>query len=442
MKDVLIVYELRNREIENAGLLAAELERRGMTVSLKNVASLSRYFTRAKMVVAPHLYDDNQVAAVAKNVFLSHKKILDLQYEQVLSENDHEGIHNPQGEAKEAQHIAWGNAQRDAYLKHDIKPENIHVTGSIGLDILSEEFDGYFLKRNIIAKEFNLDATKQWVLFISSFSYCNRTEKELDAYEKMFPGSREFADFSNASQKEILDWLKKMASKHRDKIFIYRPHPAEKHNPLLVQIERELPNFRCINNYSVRQWIKICDKLYTWYSTSIADAYFANKICKILRPLIIPDGFEVDIMVGANMITTIDGFENNLDSEDGVFPIPKEVMSYYYGEKDIKPSFIKVADLCQEIIASDKYCYAYNYGARLNILNSDSLKNAINIWGMRLLVELTTHFKITPFLSKIGVKSQLLEKLERQYYGVYSEFEDYKRRFSPIVSLYSQKLNG
>lgn len=442
MKDVLIVYELRNREIENAGLLAAELERRGMSVSLENVTSLRRFFTRAKMVVAPHLYDDSQVTAVAKNVFLSNKKILDLQYEQVLCENDHDGIHNPQGEAKEAQHIAWGNAQRDAYIKHDIRPENIHVTGNIGLDILAGEFDGYFLTRKTIAEEFNLDENKTWVLFISSFSYCNRTEKELDAYEKMFSGSRVFADFSNASQKEILEWLKKMALKHRDKLFIYRPHPAEKHNPLLIQIEKELPNFRCINNYSVRQWIKICDKLYTWYSTSIADAYFANKTCKILRPFGIPDGFEVDIMVGAKMITTIDEFENTLDFEDGIFPISKEVMSYYYGEKDEKPSFIKVADLCQEIIASDKYCYAYNYGSRLNILNSDSLKNTINIWGMRFLVDLTTHFKIAPVLSKIGIRSQLLDKLERQYYGVYSEFEDYKKRFTPIVALYSQKLNG
>lgn len=436
MKDVLIVYELRNRELENAALLAAELEFRGLSVSFANVTSLKRYFTKAKLVVAPHLYNDFHVIAIAKNFWLSQKRIIDLQYEQVLCENDHEGIHNPTGEAKEAQHIAWGEAQYRSYIEHGIKEENIHVTGHMAMDFVRNEFESYFLNREEIASKFCLDKSKEWVLFISSFSYCNRTEKELDALEKMFAGTRVFAEFSNSSQRVILDWLKQIAIKYPDKTFIYRPHPAEKSSKVLKQIEVEIPNFRCIPDLSVRQWVKVCNKLYTWYSTSIADAYYSGRNCQIIRPIEIPKGYEVDIMVGASFITNIDEFETSLTTNVELFPISDKQMEYYYGEKDVKPAFIKVADLCETMRGSDVFDYSYHYGSRFNILNSKSIKNVINIWIERALVDLSTHFRLSKLLFLWGGKGEYLKNLEKLHYGANKEFTEQKKKLSLIVPLF------
>lgn len=434
--DVLIVYELRNRELENAALLAAELEYRGLSVSFANVTSLKRYFTNARLVVAPHLYNDFHVIAIAKNFWLNQKRIIDLQYEQVLCENDHEGIHNPSGEAMEAQHIAWGESQYISYLEHGIKKDNIHVTGHMAMDFVRPEFDSYFLNRKEVATKFCLDQSKEWVLFISSFSYCNRTEKEIDALEKMFAGTRVFAEFSNSSQSIILDWLKTLAIKYPDKLFIYRPHPAEKSSKVLKTMEIEIPNFRCIPDLSVRQWVKVCDKLYTWYSTSIADAFFSGRNCQILRPIEIPKGFEVDIMVGASFITDLDCFEKSLNTSIEAFPISDKQMYFYYGGKDDNPAFIKIADLCEKMRNSESFDYPYHYGSRFNILNSSNIKNTINIWIERALVDVSTHVRLSTFLGHLGLKVAYLNNLEKLHYGVNKEFQNYKKRLSSIVPLF------
>lgn len=436
MKDFLIVFELKSRELENASLLAAELEFRGYSVAIHCVTSLKRFFTKAHVVIAPHLYDDFQVVAIAKNIWRSHKKIIDLQYEQVLCENGHDGCHNPSGEAVHAQHIAWGQAQYDTYINHGISPSRVHKVGHLGMDFYRSEFDSYYKTKEDLSINYGLDLSKEWVLFISSFSYCNRTEKELETFEKLFAGTRIFADYSNASQKVLIEWLREMALKHKDKCFIYRPHPAEKSSPIFEKLESEIPNFKCIGDWSVRQWVRVCDKLYTWYSTSIVDAYFAGRNCQILRPLDMPKGFEVDIMVNAKMISTMSAFDLSLDSDDNEFPIKDSIIRHYYGDVSNRPFFMIMADLCEKIYKDDSCAYDYNYGSRFNILNSSSFSVAVNNYILRLLSDICSKYHVSKFLNLFHIKSNLIERLENTNGGTNHEITYYKKRFSKIVALF------
>ena len=57
-------------------------------------------------------------------------------------------------------------------------------------------------------------------------------------------------------------------------------------------------NFHLITNYSVKQWITVSDTLFSWMSTSIAEIYFANKSCFVVRPF--PIEWEYDPVIYEN----------------------------------------------------------------------------------------------------------------------------------------------
>ena len=63
----------------------------------------------------------------------------------------------------------------------------------------------------------------------------------------MDPSARIFKDISEKSYYEILVWLQKAAVIYPEKIFIYRRHPAERYSKEILEIEKKVSNFRCID---------------------------------------------------------------------------------------------------------------------------------------------------------------------------------------------------
>ena len=135
---------------------------------------------------------------------------------------------------------------------------------------------------------------------------------------------------------------------------IYRPHPAEADAECLKAMEEKYANFRVIGDLSIKQWILITDKIYTWWSTAVAEVYAARKGCSILRPVSIPYEMEVQIYNGAALINSVDEFDQSFDEETG-FPIPKENMEKYYCMDEAEPAFIKVCNLLEKVIKNDEY---------------------------------------------------------------------------------------
>lgn len=360
--DVLIIYEHVKRELENCALLKTELERRGYKTEVLYMYSMPiRWNIEAKVIVVPHVYDEGQLKFFVINKKSNNRNVIDLQYEQVLSESSEDGIHNPSGLAREAQHIAWGRAQKERYLRHGINASHIHETGSISMDLLRKEFSDYFASKEQIGKTCRIDSNKEWVLFISSFSYANRTKKDLDLLSKLNPNAHKFADISNQSYKIILEWLETAAQKNPNKIFIYRKHPAELKDDYLKYLELKYSNFKCIDSFSMRQWSIVVDKIYNWYSTSLADVFFANRSCYILRPISVPSELEVSIMVGASFIMNKNDFLDSLDNPNKVFPVPSEKIEFFYNNSsEGVMAFQRTADLCEEMINNSYMGYDYN----------------------------------------------------------------------------------
>lgn len=436
MTDILILYESRSREIENCALLATELELRGYEVKIRNICSPFKYFIKPRVLVVPHLYNEQQLIGFAKNFWLSNKNIVDLQYEQILGTSIKEDdIHNPQGQAKFAHHIAWGEDQASRYRSVGIPESNIHVTGSMSMDLMRKEFTNYFLTKQKIARQFNLDPNSEWILFVSSFSYANRTEEELVRYEMLSPTARVFNKLSDETLKEVAVWLEAAALKFPDKTFIYRPHPAEKTHQIFFEITKRTPNFKVIGDYSMRQWAIVADKAYNWYSTSIADLFYAEKSCYIVRPIEIPHNLEVSILSDVKSLKTYEDFENSISNNQFDFPITAERMEYFYGKTDTEPAFRQIADICEKLLKGEYQGFNFDYGNynRLNICNVDGFGNAIMYWLNIPFYSFCKAFRVKKVIWPFMHKQKVVSLFDKNIYGIEDEIKRYQEKIGTVL---------
>lgn len=437
MVDFLILFEHKNRELENSALLAAELEYRGYTVKFANIYGIQKYFTKARVVVAPHLYDDEQVIQFGKNIWLSNKKIVSLQYEQIHRKTQCNGYLEPKGQALSAYHLAWGQAQKEEYLRRGVEESHIGITNHIAMDLMDSKFDDLFLSRDEMAVRFNLDPNKKWVLFISTFAHKLKTETEKKAYAKIDSGAEEQINNSILAQSIILDWLVDIAQ-NKDLIIIYRRHPSERLDEDIVRITKQLSNFRYIDELTMRQWARVSDRMYTWYSTSIADAYYGKRRCAILRPFDLPQELELSIMIDAKSIKDKETLIEDINSESFEFPISDEKMKYYYGKEagDEEYAFIKVADVLEHVLNDDSYRHDYDYGrSRWNIYNYRGVHRIIGTWAYLILYEIAKFIYIpVPVKWRKNKYFRKYMKFHDEGHHSKREYNSRKKQFKAIVS--------
>lgn len=352
----VIFYEHAERELQNAYLLKSELNKRGHDVYIYDIYYLIRTGQvldfEPSAIIVPFLYNDSDVALFKSRFKANIKNIVNLQYEQIYSQRWEEaGFHNPKGLAMEAIHLCWGNISKKRLISNGIKEENAVVVGSLNVDMDMIKFESIYKNKIELSQRFNIPVDNKWILFISSFSVTDLNMANINGLNGKFGevNTKEFVDISYKSKEMILQWLKQYA-KQQDAEIIYRPHPAEKKDKCLNEIEFELKNFHVISQDSVRTWIKNCDYINTWISTSIIDAYFMNKNCSVLRPIELPKDMDIKIYSNAKFLITYEEFYkyNNMIKEIK-FPINKdEIIQYYDIDKNLY-AYERICDLLEKI---------------------------------------------------------------------------------------------
>jgi len=152
-----------------------------------------------------------------------------------------------------------------------------------------------------------------------------------------------------------LQWLTKMLSEMQNMDFIYRPHPDETKDEDLLELERIYSNFHIISAYSVKQWILQCDKAMLWYSTAAAEIAFAEKGFAILRPIAIPEEYDISIYRGAKFIQDIDSLRQFLQNKTDQLPLDLNVLNSYYFKDINVPSYVKIANLIEDTLHTSNY---------------------------------------------------------------------------------------
>ena len=352
MKDFIIFYEHKSRELENAVLLSLYLENKGYTVDILHVDSWKMLYKRTKAVITPYAYSDLDVFSFTFFPFCKVKKCINMQYEQLFTQEDEEsGAFYPKGSAKCCDIICWGAESSKALSLHGVPRRRIHEVGQVAMDFNCKSFSSYLLSRNYISKKYGIPYQMKWNLFISSFSYSNLYEAQKKNIQSMVGCIDEMIKLSVDSQMRVLEWFKKYLSNHKNDCIIYRPHPSEQLIKPIVELTNKYSNFYVIDDYSIRQWIGVCDSISTWYSTSVADVYFAGKKCAILRPIPIPVKKELCIMREAELITDYGRFSEYMEDEcKQSFPISEDVMRRYYSNSISGGCGRKLADECISIL--------------------------------------------------------------------------------------------
>ena len=365
MADIVIFYELPERELNNANLLKAEFERRGYTVDIKDYWNYREIVfpikEKPKLVIAQSGYDNSDLERFTLRFKPKIDKMLNMRYEQVIAKRIlNSSLHYPRENMKNMSHICWSEHIKEEMIQQGIPEKNLPVTGDIKTDFSNKLFDSFYKSKEELGNEFGLDISKEWILFISSFTFNeNDTDKRLKRMNNNLEDGKYMQKWDIESKKIFMGWVKKFLEDHPEKEFIYRPHPVE-YNVMsedidMYSLEKEYPNFHYISKYAIQEWIRPCDYLNTILSTSIIDVYLLEKQCNILRPVPLDPDFDNPLLINAKYIDNYEDFEkHNSIKNDISFPISDEDVSkyYYFGEK---LAYENICDYAEKMIADDSF---------------------------------------------------------------------------------------
>jgi len=428
--DFIILYELRKREMENAVLLAMMLEKKGYKVAIEYRRSARMLFQKADVVLAPFLYNNDDVMEFTLHFFHCCKKIINMQYEQLFLKLDEDQLNDlPRGFGKKALHISWGNSATERYKSAGINPSNIFEIGNIAIDLNTTKYRSVFLSKNDISKKFKLSPEKKWLLFISSFSCAGLTKVELEKWKKQTASTEYFAEISDKTQPLILDYFEKLAKTHPEVEIIYRPHPHEVSCDRMIKLEKKYANFKVILDFSIRQWILISDYISTWFSTSLVDVFFAQKPCAIIRPISIMEEYDYPIYRNQTIISDYSDLENFLTKTDKYYNINPATIKKYYSNSFEANTFEKLRDICIQVKHEKKYEYNFSKDLRTLPLFWTKLIKLYIYKFLLTLAEFIDYSKITPLKYRADVQNAYIEM-----HNYKDEITFYRKMFSRIVN--------
>lgn len=424
--DFIILYEHRKRELENAVLLAMMLEKKGYRVVIEYRWSARILFQRADVIMVPYLYQNETVIDFALHPFCFFKKIINLQYEQVFQKIDEKKLASlPNGIAKKALHISWGNNMTKRFQQIGIEVDRIFELGQISIDLNMPKYRENFLTKDSISKQFSIPLRKKWLLFVSSFSCAGLTKSEYERWKDRSGGMDYFAKISYKSQPIILDYLEKLAKDHPEIVVVYRPHPHEVTCCRLAELESKYDNFKVIADYTVRQWILVADYISTWCSTSLVDILFANKPCAIIRPILFQEEYDYPIYRDQKIISDYNGLEAFINSRKECYKINPTPIREYYSNSDKADAFEKLRDLCIKVRNSKKFEYDYYKASKVSTIY------LIMLYIYKILLtfaQFVDYSKITPEKRRSDVQYAY-----REMKGYKKEIKFYRQRFSRIL---------
>ena len=425
--DFIIIYEHRNRELENAVLLAMMLEKKGYKVVVEYRWSARLLFQKADVIITPYLYKNEVVVDFSLQPFCHIKKIINMQYEQIFFKEDEEKLGDlPEGQAKNAVHISWGQNTTDRYKKAGINPNNIFEIGHVSMDLNMSKYKSSFLNKKELSQNFSIPSEKKWLLFISSFSYIGLDRTTFEKCKNRSGRVDFFTDISYKSQPVILNYLEQLAKDFPELIVIYRPHPFESGCHRLVELKNKYDNFKVIAKHSIRQWILVSDYISTWCSTSLVDVLFAQKPCAIIRPIPFQEENDYRIYRDQKIISEYRNLKEFINNPDERFAVnPRTIKNYYRNDFDAC-TFEMLRDKCIQVRNCKKFEFNY-YEA---IHPSPILLLKYHVYRILMsLAKFIDYSRLAPEKYRTDIK---LAHKEMKESG--KEIKFYRKRFSGIVA--------
>ena len=361
--DFLFVYEHKVRELETLCLVKYELDKRGYKTEIRYIedaenALAVKPFIHTKVLLVMACYDNHALAWQVKD-YVKFDKIIDMQWENIVypkDEDREDAFKNYKEIGQDVVRVSWGrqNERRMLQTAH-MDPKKLKVIGHAGMDFLRYPLSRYYLDREELFAKYHVPTDKKVILFASPYYGDQLDETYIaDMCSRFGDNWVDYYRFMCDSQKQVLSWIEEICKADDNLFFIFRPHPGHPSH-CAEEVEKKCSNFKIISGESVKQWIVTCDKVYTGNSSVVVEAFFAKKMCQLLFPLPVTEGFELKLISDSAKLRDYDSFRNSVYAEQEEFPTPLESIEEIYLVDWEKPSYMKFADMAEEVLKDDYY---------------------------------------------------------------------------------------
>lgn len=320
-RDVLILIEHVDRELDAVAKLVALLEERhGLRAEVRNFYSdmlfcLDRY--EPAVVVTPFFYFldhhpmKDYVAAWPNATFVN------LAWEQILYTMN-KAVKAPKDEfaRTRVKHICWTETYADFIQELGVPKDAVHLTGNPVMKFYDAPYRDYFIGRDQLAAQHDLDARRKWVLFPENYRWAFLTKGQIKSFLKQ--GADEA--FINSAREYCLrslttffQWIERLDGPSAPHI-ILRPRPATSVDAMTAFMQEAAPgaarNLRVIKAESARDWILASDHVISSYSTTLIEASLAGKPLHVFSPEPFPDALDDVWYQYAPLIETEEAFRD------------------------------------------------------------------------------------------------------------------------------------
>ncbi|ALU14150.1 hypothetical protein ACH52_1362 [Eubacterium limosum] len=273
MGTVILFYEGKRRELDACESLKREIEsnykhniqifqivfeyRKAVAYAKKN---------KVDMLIMPWLYSERCYYFTQPFIKLNPKLfVVNMHHEQIASEFS-DCIYNITSLHKNhVIHFVWAENFKNILIKKGVKEELIFINGNIRLD------STFNVKYNkvLLAKEFNLDINKKWILLSESRGWVLNFKKNgTRAWSNLITNTKELEKQACQEMRSLENTINDIKS--IDEVFydkyelIYRPHPGT-----LSPFKDKEDNLRVISKYSIYEWLNVVATNIVWTSSSI-----------------------------------------------------------------------------------------------------------------------------------------------------------------------------
>ncbi len=432
---VNIVYEVNNREFLNCLLLQREFVRRGYDARVYNKTESILFHDNSEGVtLIPNSY---------RKIDLDHYRyafntnggiVVVYPCEQVTNHNMpvffDSTANNP---VKKLPHLCWGRDYYDYIRSLGFTNKNNTIVGAIQLDFCRREFRKLGYSRQQMAEKYSLPSEKKWILFISDFVFNSDiiTEQIISSGDQPEKIIRAKHEFGKKSCSVILEWFEMFLADHDDYVVVYRKHPIELLTNEVEQFaEKNKGKFYTISDLNVREWITNCDRVVSWYSTTIVECMAVQKNMILVRPYSIDSdsGFnEYEFYKDYNKIDNYEQLCDALENDDISLSVrTKAIINELYSIEEY-PTYKRIVDSIEKAIKDKEGCscdkeshfqfkrwkYLISQMIPAKIIMKKGFQGLYNLFGCNFYVQGETKRAINEWIASANFRRNMKEYSQR-----------------------------
>jgi surface carbohydrate biosynthesis protein len=237
-----------------------------------------------KLVVFPFFYGADHLQPIQYTTKWPLAHLVNLGWEQILNKLD-VGMKTPRDDISRSRvfHICWTREHQDFLAKNGVEPGHLLLTGNPVMKLYDDPYRSYFKSREQLAKLYELDGARKWVLFPESYQFAFFSDEHLEllvAHQNADVNFlRQAKGYCERSLKRLFMWTDELSG--NDTLFILRPRPSTTRDQMLNFLHRIVQNpsanLKIVKTETAREWILAADHVMSSHSTTLIEAALAGK---------------------------------------------------------------------------------------------------------------------------------------------------------------------